>query len=61
MPYGKDFLDAVNDMLMDDGKASKTIKMNCEVCNEPALLSEMMLESPLKFRKMCSACAKAGL
>ena len=75
LPYGKDFLDAVNDMLLDDGVASKSIKKNCEACGEPrttrAALADFSgdsvrrmerikaIDGTDKYNKMCSTCAKA--
>ena len=74
LPYGKDFLDAVNDMLMDNGNSSRIIKHNCSFCNKkitehPLGSTPFMnrlrtrgneMSSDLK-EKMCSACAKAEI
>ena len=45
MPYGKDFLDAVNDMLMDNGNSSRIIKHNCSFCFEGMVLEDVTLPS----------------
>jgi hypothetical protein len=35
LPYGQDFLDTLNDILIDSGQISRNIKHNCSLCFNP--------------------------
>ncbi len=73
MPYGKDFLDAVNDILMDNRQSSRRIKHNCRLCNKeigpedeewmfmggvPFAVNELGFGT---MKTICSACTKAKI
>jgi len=51
MPYGRDFLDTLNDLLMDGGATSKKIISMCRVCGKKGRHKS----------NLCAACRKAQI
>ena len=68
MPYGKDFLDTLDWMLLDDGKTSKEVENRCSICYQifdkeagTWYKKDGLTLFDLKQQRRCNACAKAQI